>query len=44
MNNKKDKDLYKGGDAVLFSAIVVACSGLGALVLLAVAIIINQFN
>jgi len=44
MNNKKDKDLYKGGDAVLFSSIVVACSALGILVLITVQIIINQFN
>tara|TARA_R110000787_G_scaffold72292_3_gene161254 strand:- start:22541 stop:22675 length:135 start_codon:yes stop_codon:yes gene_type:complete len=44
MNNKKDKDLYKGGDAVLFSSIVLACSALGALVLITVQIIINQFN
>jgi hypothetical protein len=44
MKNQKPNELYKGGDAVLFSAIVVACSGLGALVILTVAIIINQFS
>jgi len=44
MKNQKPNELYKGGDPVLFSAIVVACSGLGVLAIVTIQIIINQFN
>jgi len=44
MKKQKPNELYKGGDAVLFSSIVLACSGLGVLVIITVQIIINQFN
>lgn len=41
MKDNNNKDLYKGGDSVLFSAIIVSIAGLVGLILLTVSLIIN---
>lgn len=41
MKNENHKDLYKGGDSILFSAIVVAVTGLAGLLFIVSSIIIN---
>lgn len=41
MKHKKDNELYKGGDSILFSAIVVGIAGLAGSILILVALILN---
>jgi hypothetical protein len=41
MKKQNHKDLYKGGDSILFSAIVVAVTGLAGLLFIISAFILN---
>jgi hypothetical protein len=41
MKDNNNKDLYKGGDSILFSAIVVAVAGLAGSIVLIVALTLN---